>query len=253
MTANELSVKFDMLYNNITSNKAPGLNEYEKSVFLTKAQNEIVKNYFLPQSNSKRAGFEDNQRRQINFSPLIKITALDIDATVNAPHVHTGSLLYKMTSDNTSISPLVIVDENITVTVGDGTSSRVFDVKVIPISLIEHSRLMQKPYKEPVKGQAWRLLSDSNDLEVVLRSADKPNGATFTYKIAYVEKPTPIVLDSLSNYGTNLQIEGQTTVTLSFPFEESMYDEILQRAVELAKIVWLGNIQETLTAGEKSE
>jgi len=27
------------------SNQAPGLNAYEKSVFLTKAQNEIVKNY----------------------------------------------------------------------------------------------------------------------------------------------------------------------------------------------------------------
>jgi hypothetical protein len=33
----EISNQFDILYNNITSDKAPGLNEYEKSVFLTKA------------------------------------------------------------------------------------------------------------------------------------------------------------------------------------------------------------------------
>lgn len=38
----EFSIEFDILYNNISSNKAPGLNEYEKSVFLTKAQEQIV-------------------------------------------------------------------------------------------------------------------------------------------------------------------------------------------------------------------
>lgn len=42
----EFSNEFDVLYNNIMSNAAPGLNEYEKSVFLTKGQEEIVKNYF---------------------------------------------------------------------------------------------------------------------------------------------------------------------------------------------------------------
>jgi hypothetical protein len=50
MTAEEFSDQFDVLYNNITSNQAPGLTEYEKSVFLTKAQNEIVKNYFTAES-----------------------------------------------------------------------------------------------------------------------------------------------------------------------------------------------------------
>ena len=46
MTAEEFSQEFDILYNNIASNQAPGLTEYEKSVFLTKAQDEIIKNYF---------------------------------------------------------------------------------------------------------------------------------------------------------------------------------------------------------------
>lgn len=35
MTPDEFSNEFDILYNNIMSNKAPGLNVYEKSVFLT--------------------------------------------------------------------------------------------------------------------------------------------------------------------------------------------------------------------------
>lgn len=51
MTNEEFSNEFDVLYNNITSNQAPGLDEYEKSVFLTKAQDEIVKAYFNPKTN----------------------------------------------------------------------------------------------------------------------------------------------------------------------------------------------------------
>lgn len=37
MTPNEMSSEFDILYNQINSNQAPGVDEYEKSVFLTKA------------------------------------------------------------------------------------------------------------------------------------------------------------------------------------------------------------------------
>ena len=37
MTTQEFSDQFDVLYNNIGSDQAPGINEYEKSVFLTKA------------------------------------------------------------------------------------------------------------------------------------------------------------------------------------------------------------------------
>ena len=51
MELSEFSYEFDVLYNNITSNQAPGLDEYEKSVFLTKAQDEIVKSYFDPRLN----------------------------------------------------------------------------------------------------------------------------------------------------------------------------------------------------------
>ena len=51
MTLQEFSNEFDDLYNNVMSNSAPGLDEYEKSVFLTKAQDEVIKNYFNPKGN----------------------------------------------------------------------------------------------------------------------------------------------------------------------------------------------------------
>lgn len=42
----EFSKEFDILYNNIMSNAAPGLDEYEKSVFLTNAQEGFVKDLY---------------------------------------------------------------------------------------------------------------------------------------------------------------------------------------------------------------
>ena len=46
MTALEMSSEFDILFNNISSNQGVGLNEFEKSVLLTKAQDEIIKNHY---------------------------------------------------------------------------------------------------------------------------------------------------------------------------------------------------------------
>ena len=73
MTTAEFSNQFDVLYNNVMSNQAPGLDEYEKSVFLTKAQNEIVLSYFNPKGNAYTEGFDGNERRQVDFSMLMKV------------------------------------------------------------------------------------------------------------------------------------------------------------------------------------
>jgi hypothetical protein len=42
MTTEEFDREFDILYNNIMSNAAPSIDQYEKSVFLTKAQEDVV-------------------------------------------------------------------------------------------------------------------------------------------------------------------------------------------------------------------
>ena len=76
MTNEEFSNEFDVLYNSITSNQAPGLDEYEKSVFLTQAQEDIVRCYFDPKSNKLQEGFDGSQKRQYDFSSLIKTTEL---------------------------------------------------------------------------------------------------------------------------------------------------------------------------------
>ena len=64
MLINEMSEVFDLYYNNITSNQAPGLNEWEKSWFLTKAEKEVVLNHFTPNSkgNNIGQGYDDSAK-----------------------------------------------------------------------------------------------------------------------------------------------------------------------------------------------
>lgn len=114
MNNNEFSNQFDVLYNNIMSNEAPGLNEYEKSVFLTKAQDEIVKNHFNPKSNAKTEGFDDTSKRQADFSMLMKTFStnqyLSGSRYTDYPLLDPRSIRYKLPDD-----VFIIVNEALTI------------------------------------------------------------------------------------------------------------------------------------------
>lgn len=69
----EICKRFDVLYNNITSFQAPGLDTYEKSVFWNKAQLEVLKNHLNPKGNKYGEGFDHSSKRQIDFSSLTEI------------------------------------------------------------------------------------------------------------------------------------------------------------------------------------
>lgn len=114
MNVNELSNEFDVLYNNIMSNAAPGLNEYEKSVFLTKAQNEIIFNHFNPNGNKYKEGFDNSPKRQIDFSELIMQSG-DIITGVNASGTIGGIYFYAREAGT--------LGNNITITIVIGSSA----------------------------------------------------------------------------------------------------------------------------------
>ena len=85
MTNSEFSDSFTTLLNsyNTTANFGDQaskmeivLDEYEKSVLLTQAQDIIVKSYFDNKFNSVGEGFDDSTRRQVDFSTLIKVALL---------------------------------------------------------------------------------------------------------------------------------------------------------------------------------
>lgn len=233
---------FEVLYNNITSNQAPGLNAYEKSVFLTKAQDEILKNYFNPKSkgNNTQDGFDANQKRQIDFSML---------TTVETSSSFSSSLFDGRTNTKSvSLPSKMMMAINEMATVSRSGSSVL--LQVIPIKFDDYSRLMSKPYKRPLKYQAWRLINNAtaNKGDIVVGPSD-----TLTrYTIRYIRRPNPIIVSDLDG----LTIEGKSSTT-ECELDPILHEEILQRAVELAKVAWTAtgqdNMQAVMQAGTRSE
>lgn len=238
MDHTEFSNGFDVLYNNIMSNAAPGINEYEKSVLLTKAQDEVLKNYFNPKGNKYQEGFDGSAKRQIDFSGLISVkegTLLNGQAGFDL-----RAKIYRMPED-----VFLIINETLTTDTG---------VKqVVPISFDEYSRLMSKPYKEPLKYQAWRLVTEGSGSDNIIVELIPHSGETVSkYTIRYVRRPKPIVLvDLASEYG-DVTINGISTIS-ECELNPLIHEEILQRAVEMAKIVYIGDANGLLQAGQRSE
>lgn len=236
MTVSEFSDQFDVLYNNITSNQAPGLDEYEKSVFLTKAQEELVKNYFSPKGNPHQDGFDDSPKRQADFSTLMKTATL---STTTGTKFDQRSRLYSYPSD-----VFIVLNEQLYV----GSTPYV----IVPISFTEYDRLMTKPYKYPPKYQAWRLITNQGSSTPTVEIIGVFATGTPTYSMRYIKRPEPIILVDLSSIQNSLTIQGRSAAMTS-TLPEEIHEEILQRAVELAKIAWAGEPTATVQAGTRSE
>ena len=290
----EFSNQFDVLYNNITSNQAPGLNEYEKSVFLTKAQDEVLKNYFNPKSNLKQEGYDDTIKRQADFSGLMREKTGTVDNNPTS-QFDPRSIVYKVPTD-----VYLIINEQILLKSGNTTNGI---RQILPINYDEYRRVMSKPYKEPLKYQAWRLFTstESNSFngqriaEIIMTSTDKNSNYTKEYRIRYIKFPKPIILSDFSDaFGEDISINGydgsednysesdlienwdtatperknaylarhnnvsptsSTVWTVWDPCELDpvIHEEILQRAVELAKVAWAGDASLTIQTGQRSE
>lgn len=244
MTTQEFSNEFDVLYNNIMSNQAPGLDEYEKSVFLTKAQLEILKNYFNPKGNKYGQGFDENAKRQIDFSTLITV-AKPSQYTPEGGYVKFDdrSQLYKMPQDI-----LLMLNETGINTV-DGVRRL---ISIIPMNYEEYARLMSKPWKQPLKNQGWRLFQSTGGVDFISEIVIKYNSSLADYKIRYVKRPKPIILANLADEYSNVSIEGINTIT-ECELDPILHPEILQRAVELAKSAYTGDLKSSVELGQRSE
>ena len=243
MTTQEFSNEFDVLYNNIMSNQAPGLDEYEKSVFLTKAQSEVLKNYFNPKGNKYQEGFDESEKRQIDFSTLIKAvkpTTYDGSSYVKFDD---RSQLFQMPNDI-----LFVLNETALNTV-DGVNRL---INIVPINFDEYSRIISKPYKQPLKNRGWRLFQSTGGVDFISEVIVKTGSTLTDYKVRYVRRPKPIILTNLTDTYSNVSIEGLTSVT-ECELDPILHPEVLQRAVELAKAAYTGDIKNIVELGQRSE
>lgn len=244
MTLQEFNTNFDLLYNNIASNQAPGLDEYEKSVFLTNAQLELVKNYFNPKGNKYQEGFDQSPKRQLDFSTITDLQVYNItDALTDVVKFNEDSIVFPY-NDNF----LFIIQELATVT--DSVTMASKNINIRSITNVEYMMAMNKPYKYPFKHEGWRIIHNTDDrkLELLLSYGDRLR----SYKIRYIKRPTPIILTDLLPLG--LTIDGISDPTDCI-LDEAMHAEIVQRAVELAKMSYDSqNVQENIIqAGARTE
>ena len=136
---------------------------------------------------------------------------------------------------------------------------------------------MSKPSNDPLKRQVWKLMGNNasgngsieiiphwRDVRYILTGNEVNSGynleGKYTLKIRYIRRPYPIIIQELSAQG--LTINGETAVygsTLSSATEEAcelakeLHPEILQRAVELAKVFYTGQPADVINAGQRSE
>ena len=246
MNETELKYRFTVLFDNIMSNAAPGLNDYEISYYLTKGQLELVKDYLNPNGNKYREGVDGSMKRQADFSALIQTVQLAevTEETIKFDH---RSTQYKFPT-----SFVAILNDNLVLTKDDTSYMR----QVIPLSYAEYTRLMSKPYKEPMKNQAWRLYDGKDIVELITTTGDST--LTKSYTVRYVRYPKPIVVSDLSRINPTLSIDGVSSPSAS-ELNEELHEEIVQRAVELAKASYSSDqsgqaqLQNQMTVGQRSE
>lgn len=242
MTTQEFSNTFDTLLNSYSSQGLFGeqasrgeivLDEYEKSVLLTQAQDIIVKQYF--EGGGVNGGFDDSARRQVDFSNLITVEELSKEtSSLPTANYDERSIIFK------TPQVLYVLNEKIVVstTVGGVTTKRQY--VVVPINYKEYDRQMSKAYAQPLKKQAWRLFQDGGastlDLysEIIPVEGSISSNETPKYKIRYIRRPKPIVLVNL-DFATqsDLEIDGVKTVS-ECELNPIMHMDILNKAVELA-------------------
>jgi len=153
MTTQEFSDQFDVLYNNVNSDKAPGLDEYEKSVVLTKAAKQLVREYFDAVTDFTKEGFDGSIKRQYDFSSLVKTAEL-----YNMSH-HIGNEITQETLHTKGIPYILPIDFYLPVNeLITDSAGRTYSVK--PLTYDEYQVKLTKPFAYPNKREAWRVMTD---------------------------------------------------------------------------------------------
>jgi hypothetical protein len=229
MTTTEFSNQFDIHYNSIAGMSAPGLDLFEKSVFLTKAQLELIKDYYDPASNRKQKGFEASEKRRVDLKELIKPYKSSTSFTDVLKSIHNSSRFFPIPDET-----FLIINESVGITSTDCNNGLSINVK--PITHDEFNIQIRNPFKTPDTKIAWRLdISKISDEKVVEIVSPYNITSTLEYRMRYLKYPKPIILGDLDTLfpGEDLSIDGQNTESTS-ELDEGIHPEILDRAVEIA-------------------
>lgn len=219
MTTEEFSNEFDILLNSYSPKDQQSINvdEYEKSVFLTKAQEDLIISVYNGK-NSTYESFEQTEEIRRYLSNIVKtIEATRYDNT--SVWITSNSYLYDIPKDLWFITYeyAILNDSKL-------PCKQNINALVIPVTQDEFYRVYNNPFKGPSNKRVLRLDSDNNIIELISKyNIDK-------YVIRYISKPTPIILEDLTE---DLSINGESKKTECI-LNTSLHRKILDRAVLLA-------------------
>lgn len=235
MTNSEFSNEFDILYNNISSNQAPGLDDYEKSVFLTKAQEDIVLAYYTGKNESGDYFEGSEEVRQYLYTLVQDIEGSEATSTEEFAGISDNSKFYSLDEDY-----LYILSEYIKTDLDK-------KIKVVPITADQFLKVENNPFRGPSKSRVLRLDISTPTGGRVQELVTAENIKVYIARVLL--KPTPIVIgvtertvnDKKEYYlPQGLSINGVDKNTeCSLP--ESLHRKILDRAVLLAKASFASN------------
>lgn len=230
MTTKEFSDAFDALLNGYSTQMNFGdsasmggrvLDEYEKSLFLTQAQEQIIVELYTGR-NDKTSSFEKTEELRSNLKGLIR-TATLTESDEDFIGISKYSKFFILPDD-----ALFITYEAATLSDENAGCKNGTVISVIPVTQDEFDRVMNNPFRQASKRRALRLDNGLDVAEIVTKYDIKD------YTIRYLSKPTPIVLANLAEVSIDgVSIDGVDTIT-ECKLDSAMHRYILERAVALA-------------------
>lgn len=227
MTRQEFSDSFTTLLNSYSKQAEFGeqfskreivLDEYEKSVLLTHAQEELVMSYY-DGKNIYGDSFEATEELRRQLDSLVKTKVYTTQDMVEGTGVSNNSVFFQLPSDLAFITmeQLTYDDKSL----GCYNGSR---VNVQPTKQDEYNKIKNNPFRGVTKYKALRLDAGNGIVEIISKyNIDK-------YLIRYISRPEPIVLEDLPN---GLTIEGISVAT-ECKLNPVLHKTILERAVLMA-------------------
>lgn len=220
MTTQEFSLEFDLMYNNIMSNQAPGLTEYEKSLFLTQAQEALVLDIY---SGKLGSSFESTEEVTDYLSPLVKQATYT--TKVEGKGLDSRSVFFNIDTDIWFKTGEKAIIKDDSLKCGNSIER---EVDVVPVTQDTLYRTKNSPFRGPNERRILRLDCEANKVELISKYPIE------SYTIRYLSKPEPIILDNLPEGLTINDISTPQTCKLS----SAIHRAILIRAVSIAKSVW---------------
>lgn len=222
MNVQEFSNQFDVLTNAYLNKSTFGnidffvFDEYEKSVFLTEAQEEIVLELYNGK-NIFRDSFEGTEESRRFLNELIN-TYTTNEKVLGQTGLSSKSVFFQLPEDVWFITYESVTSNDSTL--GDNT----IEINVIPVTQDEFSRTLKNPFRGPSKDRVLRLDNKGNIVELI------SNYTIDRYLIKYIAKPTPIIL---VDFYDDLSIN-DLRVRTECALNPSIHRIILERAVQKA-------------------